>query len=587
MYFADDVIEEVRARNDIVDVISGYVRLQKKGNAYVGLCPFHNEKTPSFSVSRERQLYHCFGCGAGGSVFTFVMQHDHQTFPEAVRTLADRAGIPLPEGQFDAKEKERQGKKSKILELNKEAATYYFYQLRAQAGAYAMQYLKGRGLSDETIRQFGLGYAPKSRDGLYRYLKTKQASDALLAEAGLVSQDGARGMSDKFWNRVMFPIMDVNRRVIGFGGRVMGEGKPKYLNSPETAVFDKGRHLYGLHLARLSKKKNLLLCEGYMDVITLHQAGFSNAVASLGTSLTAAHAALLRHYTEEVLLVYDSDDAGVRATLRAIPILAEAGVTARVADLSPYKDPDEFLQNQGSEALQERLDQAKNSFLFETDLMQGARDMQDPAEKTAFYEELADKLVGFSDDLARETYLEAAARRYGVDAGGLRKLVKKRALLAPAAHRSPVEKPPRAKKEPGICKSMKLVLTWLIEYPGLFGDVKKYVSPDDFAGEPYHTVATLLFDQYERGERAPAKILDHFADTDAQSAVSAMFHSDTDIAAGQDREKALRESLQRIAQHSLDEKREALSPDDMEGMQALLDAQKAVRKIGQATFRFS
>ena len=301
MYYSDDMIEEVRTRNDIVDVISGYVKLQRKGSSYFGLCPFHNEKSPSFSVSPSKQMYYCFGCGAGGNVFTFLMEYENFTFPEAVKALADRAGMELPEMEYSEEAKQQRDLKTAVLEVNKMAAKYYYCLLRAPQGAKAMEYLKKRELSDETMRRFGLGYASQYSDELYRYLKQQGVSDALMKESGLLSVNERQGMYDKFWNRVMFPIMDVNGKVISFGGRVMGDAKPKYLNSPETIVFDKSRNLYGLHIARTARKKYLIVCEGYMDVISLHQAGFTNAVASLGTALTSQHASILKRYTDEVI----------------------------------------------------------------------------------------------------------------------------------------------------------------------------------------------------------------------------------------------------------------------------------------------
>ena len=359
MFYPEELVEEVRTRNDIVDVISGYVKLQRKGSSYFGLCPFHNEKSPSFSVSPGKQMYYCFGCGAGGNVLTFIMEYENYSFPEALKLLADRAGVKLPEQEYSKEERRQQDLRTAILEVNKTAAKYYYYQLRTEAGKPGMDYLKNRQLSEETMQRFGLGYAGKYSDGLYRYLKQKGVSDELLRQSGLMNVDEKRGMYDKFWNRVIFPIMDVNNRVIGFGGRVMGDGKPKYLNSPETKVFDKSRNLYGLNVARTSRKKYIIVCEGYMDVISMHQAGFTNSVASLGTALTSQHASLLKRYTQEVILSYDSDEAGIKAALRAIPLLKEAGLTARVLRMAPYKDPDEFIKTLGTEAFQERINQAQ------------------------------------------------------------------------------------------------------------------------------------------------------------------------------------------------------------------------------------
>ena len=317
MYYPDEVVDQVRTANDIVDVIGQSVQLKKSGRDYIGLCPFHNEKTPSFSVSRIKQMFYCFGCHKGGNVITFVEEYDHLSFTEAVEALAGRAGIRLPAQEYSPQERRSRDEKEALLNVNRIAGAYYYYMLRTPEGKSGMDYLKGRRLTDETMKNFGLGYAGKHSDALYRYLKQKGISDDLLRQSGLMNVDERRGtMYDKFWNRVIFPIMDVNNRVIGFGGRLMGDGRPKYLNSPETKIFDKSRNLYALNAARRSRSGQLILSEGYMDVISMHQAGFTNAVASLGTALTQQHCALMKRYTDSVILSYDSDNAGVSAAMR-------------------------------------------------------------------------------------------------------------------------------------------------------------------------------------------------------------------------------------------------------------------------------
>ena len=431
MRYSDDIIEEVRMKNDIVDVISQYVKLTRKGSSYFGLCPFHNEKTPSFSVTPSKQMYYCFGCGAGGNVYNFIMEYENYSFGEALSHLADRAGVELPKIEYSREAREKAEQRAALLEINKLAAQYFYYQLRREGGKTAYGYLTGRGLSEETIRKFGLGYSDKYSDDLYKYLKGKGYSDELLRESGLFNVDERRGMYDKFWNRVIFPIMDVNNRVIGFGGRVMGDGKPKYLNSPETKIFDKSRNLYGLNVARTTRKNYLILCEGYMDVIAMHQAGFTNAVASLGTALTSGHASLVKRYTKEVLLLYDSDGAGIRAALRAIPILREAGVTSRVVSLKPWKDPDEFIKNEGAEAFEERLNQAMDSFMFRVHIAEQEFAMDAPQGQNQFFERCAEMLLELSDELERNLYIEAIVKeygRYGVGTEDIRKRVNTLAL---------------------------------------------------------------------------------------------------------------------------------------------------------------
>ena len=422
MYYPDEVIEEVRMKNDIVDVISGYVKLQKKGANYFGLCPFHNEKSPSFSVSPGKQMYYCFGCGAGGNVITFLMEYENYTFVEAVKMLADRAGIALPEMEYSKEAKAQASLKNTLLEINRLAGNYFYYQLKQPQGKIGYDYLVKRKLTDETIRRFGLGFSNKISDDLYRYLKSKGYEDELLKDTGLVTIE-ERGARDKFWNRVMFPIMDVNSRVIGFGGRVMGDAKPKYLNSPETIIFDKSRNLYGLNRARKSRKPYFLLCEGYMDVISLHQAGFTNAVASLGTALTPGHAALIKRYVNEVYLTYDSDEAGTKAALRAGPILREVGITAKIIRMEPYKDPDEFIKNLGAEAFEERIQKARNGFMFSLEILERDYDMTSPEGRTDFMKEAARKLTEFDEEIERNNYIDAVAGTYHVGSEDLRKLV--------------------------------------------------------------------------------------------------------------------------------------------------------------------
>ena len=339
MFYSEEIVEEVRSRSDIVDVVSRYVKLQRRGSSYLGLCPFHNEKTPSFSVSPDKQIYHCFGCGAGGNVITFLMEYENYSFQEALGILAQRAGISLPKEEMSKEARAQADLRASLLEINKLAANYFYYQLKQPQGKQGLDYLTKRKLSKETIRRFGLGFANKTSDDLYRYLKSKNYSDEILKQTGLVTIEEQK-THDKFWNRVMFPILDVNNRVIGFGGRVMGDGLPKYLNSPETKLFDKSRNLYGLNYAKTSREKCMLICEGYMDVIAMHQAGFVNAVASLGTAFTPQHASLLKRYTDQAVLTYDSDGAGIKAALRAIPILKEAGISCKVLTMAPYKDPD-------------------------------------------------------------------------------------------------------------------------------------------------------------------------------------------------------------------------------------------------------
>lgn len=583
MYYPEELIEEVRAKSDIVDVISGYVRLQKKGSSHFGLCPFHNEKSPSFSVSRGKQMYYCFGCGAGGNVFTFLMEYENFSFVESVKVLADRAGVDLPEMEFSKEAKEKADLRSVLLEINKAAAQYFYVQLKSEQGKAAYTYLKNRKLSDDMIKAFGIGYSNKYNNDLFQYLRNKGYSEDLIRQAGLVNTDEKNGIYDKFWNRVMFPIMDVNNRVIGFGGRVMGEGKPKYLNSPETAVFDKSRNLYGLNRARTSRKPYFLLCEGYMDVISLHQAGFTNAVASLGTALTSGHASLMKRYVQEVYLTYDSDDAGTRAALRAVPILKEAGIAAKVIRMDPYKDPDEFIQNLGAEEFEKRIGKARNGFLFSLEILSKDYDMDSPEGKTAFFQETARRLTGFEDELERNNYIEAAAKEYRVSEESLKKLVIKTAIsegMAKPAVRAKTAAGREKPKEDGILVSQKILLTWMIEDERLLSLIQKYITPEDFTEKLYKTVVELLYEQYASGELNPAKILNHFTEEEEHREAASLFHTKIkELSTKEEQEQALKETIFRVKANSIDYQMMHLEPTDFGGLQRLMGEKRMLDDI--------
>lgn len=589
MYYPDEVIEEVRSSNNIVDVIGSYVRLQKKGSSYFGLCPFHNEKSPSFSVSPNKQMYYCFGCGAGGNVFTFIMEYENQTFPEAMKVLADRAGIALPEAELTEEQKRERNKRQLLLEINKTAANYFYYQLNNEQGQQAREYLENRKLSKETQIHFGLGYASKYSNDLYLYLKKKGYSDQILKETGLLTYDEKHGAHDKFWNRVMFPIMDVNNKVIGFGGRVMGDGTPKYLNSPETMLFDKSRNLYGLNYARTSRKSYMIICEGYMDVIAMHQAGFTNAVASLGTAFTMQHSVLLKRYTQEVRLAYDSDGAGQKAALRAIPILKSAGINVRVIHMNPYKDPDEFIKNLGTEAFQERIDAAESSFMFEISVLEKNYKQSDPEGRASFMKAMARRLLQFPQELERNIYIDAIAGHYGIASEELKRMVNSfgasmsREQVEEAIYQQqeqeemPVKK--RAEKENSVLTAQKLFLTWLIEDPSLYDKIKDYIDEDDFEDPLYHKAATLVFEELKvTGQVTPARILNQFEDVEEQKTAASLFNTklktDDDPAI---REKALNETVKRIKKNSLDLK--SRSVREISDLQKIIQEKAKLQKL--------
>ena len=578
--YSSEVIEEVVSRNDIVDVISGYIKLKKSGSSYVGLCPFHNEKSPSFSVSGTKQMYHCFGCGVGGNVITFVMEYENFTFPEAVKLLADRAGVDLPVMEYSGDDRRERDIKTKLLEINKIAATFYYHQLKSPAGQDGLAYLKGRQLSDKTINTFGLGFAPQLTGDLYRMLKEKGYDDEILKESGLFTYE--KGVREKFWNRVIFPIMDINNKVIGFGGRVMGDGKPKYLNSPETKLFDKSKNLYGLNVARSARKNNLIICEGYMDVISMHQAGFNQAVASLGTALTPGHARLMKRYTDNVLITYDSDEAGVKAALRAIPILKEAGLSTRVINMRPYKDPDEFIKALGAEAFQERIDKAENSFMYEIGIIEKNYNRSDPESETAFEREVAKKLAAFSEKLERDNYMKAVCRQFMIPEDGMRQMVIRIGSqggiitnnVTPVRRAEPVRK----KKEDGVRQAEKILLTWMIEDGDIYDKVREYIQPEDFIDPLFKDVAAKIYEQYESGSINPAAIIGSYSDGEMHSEIAAMFSAElSDSLSRSEREKTLNDTVLRVKKSSLDYKLEHAK--DAKTMQDIIGRQMKLNNI--------
>ncbi len=584
MFYSEEIIEEVRSRNDIVDVISGYVSLKQRGSTYSACCPFHQEKTPSFHVSRSRQMYKCFGCGEAGNVITFIMQYENMTFPEALQLLANRAGVALPEHAMSGSERKQKDYKSMLFEMNKTAAGYFHYLLTQKAGEKGLAYLTGRGITSGTIKNFALGYADMTKDDLYQYLKHKGYQDQQMKDSGLVEIDEVRGGRDKFWNRVMFPILDVNCHVIGFGGRVMGEGEPKYLNSKETAVFDKRRNLYGLYLAKRSKKKGIILCEGYMDVISMHQAGFDNAVASLGTAFTPEQAHLLKRYTDRIYLAYDSDGAGVRAALKAIEILKPYDISCRVIDMRPHKDPDEFIQTLGCEAFEERIQKAKGAIEFQMEQKALAYHLDDPEERTNFQHDIVNLLVSIEDPLARENYIDTAARTYQIDRELLKNHVNqigyqmsetvKRETTQPLQRNVSRAKELEEKKQ----KPQKLLLTQFVNQPELIGKLEGMICKEDFYEPVFCAVANAVYEQYEQSRTVvPAAILSHFTDLEEQKLAADICQTTPEFSVtGEEYQKMISELVKKVKLDAIEHHLANASNMDIEALQKLNGQKRAL-----------
>ncbi len=590
MHFSDDLVERIRTSNDIVDVIGTYVRLTKKGANYFGLCPFHSEKTGSFSVSRSKQMYYCFGCGAGGSVISFIMNYENATYQEALRLLADRVGIEIPEQSESEEEKKAASLRNRILQVNKAAAVYYYKKLYSPGGKLGLDYFHRRALTDETIKNFGLGYSGKGGGEIAGYLKSRGYGEELLREAGLVSASEKYGLTDRFWNRVMFPIMDINNHVIGFGGRVMGDGEPKYLNTAETKVFEKSRNMYGLNVARRSRKDYRIICEGYMDVISMHQAGFTEATASLGTAFTSGHASLISRYTKDVRLTYDSDEAGIKAALRAIPICRAAGLSVRVINLQPYKDPDEFIKAEGAEEFQKRIDAAENAFFYEIRMLERDFDLNDPDGRTRFQETMAGKLTVFEDELERDNYISSLAAKYMIKEEALRKAV------AAAAAREEGLRPVRLfseqrstggvnqEKEEGVINAERYLLNWISEDREIYEAIKPYLNADDFSEGITRKAAVKLFEQLEAGRSSPAAVIDSFEEEEDHGKVAKIFNMKlAAVESNEERDKAVTDLVIRIKEESL---RRQSSEEQGEGeLQRRIRIRKAMDQMKKIKIR--
>ena len=554
MFYSEELVEEIREKNDIVDVIGSFVGLKRAGNSYMCCCPFHNEKTPSFHVSRTKQIYHCFGCGVGGNVITFLMQYENYTFAEALKYLADRAGIPLPENEMSPEQKKVENRRELLREVSKSAAAYYHYILtKTENGIKGRDYfMEKRGFTEETIANFGLGYADKYSDGLYKYLKSRGYSDDLMRDSGLVNFTEKYGAQDIFWNRVMVPITDIGGKVIAFGGRVLGDAKPKYLNTKETDIFNKRRNLFAMNIAKRSRRRGIILCEGYMDVISMHQAGFDNAVASLGTAFTEEQALIIKRYTSEVYLAYDSDGAGRQATLKAIEILRNADMTQRVIDMSPYKDPDEFIKALGAEEYEQRIKDAKPGLLFETELLAKEYKQNDPEERTEFIGRVARLLKPIEDPVRMNSYIEIISNK---EKEYLRGAVDT-TVLVDSRDSSPVNDPGVRDISPdgAAVESQKLLLTWMVNEPELFKKLENVISVEDFTDDNINAVAKLLYEQYEKqGKVSPAAIIDRFESLESQQVVAAIMNTELPrMLDGNEKNKAFTEIVKRVKSNSIE-----------------------------------
>jgi DNA primase len=582
MFYQQDIIDEVLARSDIVDVIGGYVSLKQKGSSYTGLCPFHREKTPSFSVSADKQLFKCFGCGEAGNVFGFIMKTENLAFPEAVRFLADRAHYTLPEGKFEPDAAKTKAVKEKLFAVNKLAARFFFDCLNSADGETAAAYLDKRRVSQSARRRFGLGASPDKWDSLYKFLKNEGYGDDILKQSGLVLYE--KGPHDKFRNRLMFPIFSALGEVTGFGGRILNDGNPKYLNSPETPVFEKSKNLYGINYARKSKAKELILVEGYMDVIALNQAGFTNAVASLGTAFNKEHARLLKRYAPKAVLVFDSDTAGVTATLRAIPELENNGITCRVLTLSGAKDPDEFIAAYGSEAFQNAVDQAAGSVSFRISAVRNKYNLSKTEERVDFTAEAAKLLAALPSAVEKSVYAKEVSKMTGLPEEAINAEVRaaegnEKGVRLPVRLKTQAEKD---QAEAGAKEARRSLLRLAASSKGAAFAISEVIQPFHLVENTLAELLTVITEKHKSGSAfTPAEVINYFDTYEKQREAADIFSGDMpEITEEADAQRNITQLVRKVLEVYYDRKaNEAGMENDAEQLNKILENKRNLGKL--------
>ncbi len=558
--YSDEIIDDVRQSNDIVDVISQYVRLKRSGRNYFGLCPFHNEKSPSFSVSPEKQIFHCFGCGVGGNVFTFLTKIEGINFVEAVQQLAERANIQLPtlENNVDSA---KEALKAKVYKVNEFTAKYYHENLYRPESKIAQEYIKKRKLSNETLKSFQIGFSGKF-DELYKELKKQGFEDREILESGLVNKNERGQFIDRYRNRLMFPICDVRGRVIAFGGRVLDDSKPKYINSPENVVYSKGRHLYGLNVAKkYDIKKRLLIVEGYMDVISLHQRDIHNVVASLGTALTQQQGYLLRNNTEQIILSYDSDEAGQTAKVRAMEILQNMGCDIRVLQMEGAKDPDEYVIKYGNARFQNLVDKAISVIEFKVKILRQSLNLESTNDKIKFLNEIAKLISKIDNSMEREVYIEKIAKEYDVSKEAIyaevNKLTYKESKDEKVLSKTrPVVRHIEKKETDNVSEATKrrenTVLAILLSGDrNIYEIIKQNIAIKDFKYEIDKKIAEKLYEEFENGNSNINSIIDDLSEEE-QNHITMIMAEDYGI---DDVEKAIDDIIQSYEKDKLNERK--------------------------------
>lgn len=579
MYYPEHIIETIRERSDIISIISEYTMLTKKGHSYTGLCPFHNEKTPSFSVNEEKQLYYCFGCGAGGNTITFLMQKENMTFLESIRYLAERENITLDDSYMTPEEIERNQKKQLLLEVIKEAARFFHFTLRDERNKEILDYFIHRGLSMEMIKQFGLGYSPAEYNSLYKYLREKGYTDYLLLESGLFLKSEKKGLIyDRFMSRIIFPIFDVNKKVIGFGGRVIDNSMPKYLNSPENVLFNKSNVLYGLNFAKTSTSPYYILVEGYMDVIAMHQAGFTQTVASLGTAFTASHAKILKRHTQEVIIMYDTDGAGVNATLRAIPILKSEKIKVRVLQLQGGKDPDEYLKQYGKDELLHLIETSKSDIWFKIAQIELRYTIEIPEQKVKFLQEVASMLSEVESTIEQAVYIDEICSLYQIENNAFRAEINSHYKTTATLNTiKSVKRETRDIRQ--IVSGEVAFLAVIYHYPNIARRIKSYIRAEMFESPLLKDLAEAVFEAAESGRDIDMKYFTtNYPEVKDQNIIShIIIHKDVRYEDQTILQKMIVENIKRLNKNYIE--KELKETKDINEVQKLLFQKKELDKL--------
>lgn len=560
--YSDELIDEIKNNNDIVDVVSQYVHLKRSGRNYFGLCPFHNEKSPSFAVSPDKQIFHCFGCGVGGNVIHFISKIEGINYRESIELLAERANITLPKLESIGDNK-TQELKDKIYQINKEAAYFYHENLYKPTAKPAQEYVKKRKLNNATLKEFLIGYSGNFNE-LYNFLKSKGFSDETILASDLVNKNDRGQFIDRFRHRLMFPIQDVRGRIIAFGGRVLDDSKPKYINSPENLVYSKGRHLFGLYNAKKHDTKKILIVEGYMDVISLHQRGITNVVASLGTAMTEAQGRLLRRSSEQIILGYDADGAGQEAIVRGLDILRNLGCDVRVLQISGAKDPDEYVTKYGPERLKKCINDAISLVEFKVRVLKRTLNLENTADKIKFLNEVAKILARVENSMEQEIYIEKISKDYDISKEALYSEIKK--ILYPKNTSSKilekrntqyniVKKEDTKISEARLKRENTIIAMLLMSNANVYSKIKNKIKPEDFKYEKNKKILERVYAEYEKGITEIYDVLSLFEDEDIINHITEIMAKDYGIT---DIDKGIDDILNTYERENLKEKRDEI-----------------------------